>query len=303
MPAHRTMPTAPATTPLDGRTPSTIPRPTGSNISPRRPPRARQRSARIAGPAVTTRHRADRPLRADLAERRHRRGVRGETDEPFPHPDIDRAGVTARLVGRRARHEPEPAAQPATSMSMTMSTATSTGTSTSGDTLEAWLRRRGRPGGDHRRRGARRASRRGFDRHWFARRPPPARRAVGSAGRNPARRRPDDVARSVAVHTDAPEVASNVARGHVSGVSVFDNLPPGETVSSGGAGSVRRGRGRRRGRAPAGLGTQAADRQPAPALTLRRSVGAGRCAAPRRNRRAAARTPRQARRPCAAPGG
>lgn len=167
----------------------------------------------------------------------------GETDEPFPHPDIDRAGVTARLVGRRARHETEPAAQPATSMSMTMSTATSTGTSTSGDTLEAWL-------GDEDGREAI------TDDVVLA-----VRRAVASidTGSLAARRRlvepsgalaetqlgagPMTLPGRVAVHTDAPEVASNVARGHVSGVSVFDNLPPGETVSSGGAGSGDAGEG------------------------------------------------------------
>ena len=40
----------------------------------------------------------------------------------------------------------------------------------------------------------------------------------------------------VAVRTDAPEVASHVARGHVSGMSVFDNLPPTEPIGTGGTG-------------------------------------------------------------------
>ena len=164
-----------------------------------------------------------------------------ETDEPFPHPDIDRAGVTARLVGRRARHEAEPAPHPETSMSMTMSTSMTT--SPGHDTLEAWL-------GDEDGREAI------TDEVVLA-----VRRAVASidTGSLAARRRlvepsgapadtpldagPMTMPGRVAVRTDSPEVASHAARGHVSGLSVFDNLPPGEPVGSGGGGSADAGEG------------------------------------------------------------
>ena len=64
----------------------------------------------------------------------------------------------------------------------------------------------------------------------------------------------------VAVHTESLEVASHAARGHVSGVSVFDNLPPGEPVGSGGAGS-----------GDAGEGDD--DNEPQRASALRRLIG------------------------------
>jgi len=152
--------------------------------------------------------------------------------EPHPHPDIDRAGVTARLVGRHARHEQEPAREPAESMAP------------SNDTLESWL-------GDENGREAI------TDEVVLA-----VRRAVASidTGSLAARRRLVDVPAGapaamsvsdgpvampgrVAVRTDSPEVVSQAARGHVNGLSVFDNLPPIEPSSSSGGGPVDRSEG------------------------------------------------------------
>ena len=109
-----------------------------------------------------------------------------ETDEPFPHPDIDRAGVTARLVGRRTRHRGR-AGGSAGNVDVDDDVDVDVDDVDRRRHARGVARRRGRPGGDHRRRGARRASCRRFDRHRFARRPPPARRAVGRA-RPPTRR-------------------------------------------------------------------------------------------------------------------
>jgi hypothetical protein len=155
------------------------------------------------------------------------------TTEPYPHPDIDRAGVTARLVSRRARVEPEPA--PATMTTMPPTDAT----------IAAWL-------GDESGREAI------TDEVVLA-----VRRAVASidTGSLAARRRladaptvaqpaeaalaagPVTLPGRVAVRTDSPEVVVQPARGHVSGTSVFDNLPPVEPVGSGGDGPVEPGEG------------------------------------------------------------
>jgi hypothetical protein len=45
----------------------------------------------------------------------------------------------------------------------------------------------------------------------------------------------------VAVRTDSPEVIPQPARGHVSGTSVFDNLPPIDPTGSGGEGPAEPG--------------------------------------------------------------
>ena len=42
----------------------------------------------------------------------------------------------------------------------------------------------------------------------------------------------------VAVRADSHDVMSQAARGHVSGTSVFDNLPPIEPINTGGEGPV-----------------------------------------------------------------
>jgi hypothetical protein len=156
-----------------------------------------------------------------------------QTTEPYPHPDIDRAGVTARLVSRRARVEAEPAPEPTASMTPTDAT------------IEAWL-------GDESGREAI------TDDVVLA-----VRRAVASidTGSLAARRRLADAPTiaqpaetplaagavtmpgRVAVRTDSPEVVVQPARGHVSGTSVFDNLPPIEPVGSGGEGPVDPGEG------------------------------------------------------------
>jgi hypothetical protein len=142
-----------------------------------------------------------------------------DSPEPFPHPDIDRAGVTARLVGRRPRVTPDPVAEAALAPAVP-----------NGDSLESWL-------GDEDGRDAI------TDEVVLA-----VRRAVASidTGSLAARRRLAEVPATthadsapaagavtlpgrVALRTDSPE-AMPVARGHVSGTSVFDNLPPIEQV-------------------------------------------------------------------------
>jgi hypothetical protein len=40
----------------------------------------------------------------------------------------------------------------------------------------------------------------------------------------------------VALRTDSPQAGVHAASGHVSGMSVFDNLPPVEPVTTGGSG-------------------------------------------------------------------
>ena len=141
-----------------------------------------------------------------------------ESAEPYPHPDMDRAGVTARLVSRRPRVAPEPSPQPAAALP--------TASLPSSDTLEAWL------GDEHGRDAI-------TDDVVLA-----VRRAVASidTGSLAARRRlaeaptialaPEPPVAAgqltlpgrVAVRVDTPE-AVPAARGHVSGTSVFDNLP------------------------------------------------------------------------------
>jgi hypothetical protein len=137
-----------------------------------------------------------------------------QSAEPYPHPDIDRAGVTARLITRRPRVAPAPTPEPAATLP-------------AGDTLEDWL-------GDEQGREAI------TDDVVLA-----VRRAVASidTGSLAARRRLVDVPAGavsadspfaagpvtlpgrVAVRADSPE-AMPPARGHVSGTSVFDNVPP-----------------------------------------------------------------------------
>lgn len=158
-----------------------------------------------------------------------------DSSEPYPHPDIDRAGVTARLVSRRPRVAPEPAPEPVTALP--------TATVPSSETLETWL-------GDEEGRDAI------TDDVVLA-----VRRAVASidTGSLAARRRlvevpsvampadtplavgPVTMPGRVAVRVDMPE-AMPAARGHVSGTSVFDNLPPidpmvaaGEVTAAGAA--------------------------------------------------------------------
>ena len=164
-----------------------------------------------------------------------------ETDEPFPHPDIDRAGVTARLVGRR-RSSRDRAGGSAGNVDV--DDDVDARRRASGDTLEAWL------GDDDGREAitddvvlAVRRAVASIDTGSLAAR----RRLVEPSGAASAETQldagPMTLPGRVAVHTDAPELASRAARGHVSGLSVFDNLPPGEQVSSGGAGSGDTGEG------------------------------------------------------------
>jgi hypothetical protein len=173
------------------------------------------------------------------------------TTEPYPHPDIDRAGVTARLVSKRARREAEPAPETTTFMPATA------------DTLEAWL---GEESG-------REAI---TDDVVLA-----VRRAVASidTGSLAARRRLVDVPSGaapadttpaasaltlpgrVALRTDSPEAGVHAASGHVSGMSVFDNLPPVEPVTSGGEGPSEPANGEDR------------DGEPPRASALRRLIG------------------------------
>jgi hypothetical protein len=153
-----------------------------------------------------------------------------DASEPYPHPDIDRAGVTARLVGRRTRQEAEPAHKQGATTTLPPAE----------ETLEAWL-------GDERGREAI------TDEVVLA-----VRRAVASidTGSLTARRRlaeapvveepalatasgPISVPGRLALRIESVDVVSQPARGHVSGTSVFDNLPPIEpVVGSGGEGPI-----------------------------------------------------------------
>ena len=135
--------------------------------------------------------------------------------EPFPHPDIDRAGVTARLVGRRPRVAPDPDIEAALAPA-----------SPSGDSLDSWLAdEQGRDAiTDEVVLAVRRAVASIDTGSLAARRRLVETPATGSADRGSAGG-PVTLPGRVAVRTDSPEVMP-VARGHVSGSSVFDNLPP-----------------------------------------------------------------------------
>ncbi|HZB43297.1 MAG TPA: hypothetical protein VE487_20165 [Ilumatobacter sp.] len=157
-----------------------------------------------------------------------------QTTEPYPHPDIDRAGVTARLVGKRARVQAEPAAVQKRAMPP------------ADKTLATWL---GEDGGreaitDDVVLAVRRAVA-SIDTGSLAARRRLVDVPVGSAAAPPAETPLAAAAvplpGRVAVRTDSSDGVANAAhaaRGHVSGTSVFDNLPPTEPVGTGGGGPV-----------------------------------------------------------------
>ena len=156
-----------------------------------------------------------------------------QTTEPYPHPDIDRAGVTARLVSKRARVDTEPAPEPPTSMTPT------------DETIEAWL-------GDESGREAitddvvlavRRAVASIDTGSLAARRRLADAPTIAQPAETPLAAGPVTLPGRVAVRIDSPDVAVQPARGHVSGTSVFDNLPPIEPVGSGGEGPAEPGEG------------------------------------------------------------
>lgn len=174
---------------------------------------------------------------------------------PFPHPDIDRAGVTARLMSRRARVTADPAPAPTSDPSSDQASDPTSASSLTVDpefdpalpddaALESWL-------GDEDGREAitdevvlavRRAVASIDTGSLAARRRLAEVPAAGVAGA-PVDTGPVVMPGRVAVRTDSPG-SMQVARGHVSGTSVFDSLPlvepapaPSDVTAEAGAGA------------------------------------------------------------------